>query len=459
MLKTVPFSKTPFAAIRKKDKKEPEKNSIKCSFLIDGSNTTREFSIDRSLNPEQVIQFLRCRWSIIPNGQLGLFVSGSASHNDRWLPNEPMEKCLDQCERVLMIRNKNKLMKIALPDGSLRTHLLDMTIPLGKVVETIAEKIQLPIQFWSEYSLCVEFDKESRQLELALKILQNAKSINGLKSLIKSAANDSHAKRVRPPLWLDTSRTLAELEPLINNRLIIFRRRFWFSQISDFVEEKRSLVFIQFQEVKEHLRIIGSLVRSSSIGLADAANLVAVLSKIEKTEKSEHSLQKVAHDLFPAHDTNAILQVIAAKQGAGEIRLPTDEFALQCTFIQQARELPGFGDTFFHARDIHGVDVMLAISKVSVTFYVDGKLDERYSIDRIRRWMALPEKGMFTMEIDHGLNEMVVRDWFTDDSAEVQQLLDGYVQLTLRHKRQLSLVNHVVSQAVDHALTVNERYI
>jgi hypothetical protein len=66
---------------------------------------------------------------------------------------------------------------------------------------------------------------------------------------------------------------------------------------------------------------------------------------------------------------------------------------------------------------------------------------------------------MFTMEIDHGLNEMVVRDWFTDDSAEVQQLLDGYVQLTLRHKRQLSLVNHVVSQAVDHALTVNERYI
>ena len=102
----------------------------------------------------------------------------------------------------------------------------------------------------------------------------------------------------------------------------------------------------------------------------------------------------MAHDLFPAHDTNAILQVIAAKQGAGEIRLPTDEFALQCTFIRQARELPGFGDTFFQARDIHGADVMLAISKVSVTFYVDGKLDERYSIDRIRRWMALPEKEL-----------------------------------------------------------------
>jgi hypothetical protein len=43
-------------------------------------------------------------------------------------------QCLDQSERFLMIRNKNKLMKIGLPDGSLRTHLLDMTIPLAKVV-------------------------------------------------------------------------------------------------------------------------------------------------------------------------------------------------------------------------------------------------------------------------------------------------------------------------------------
>jgi len=248
---------------------------------------------------------------------------------------------------------------------------------------------------------------------------------------------------------LDTSRTLADLEPLINNRLIIFRRRFWFSTIA-LNEENRSLVFIQFQEVKEHLRIIGSVVRSSSIGLADAANLVAVLSKIETTEKSEQSLQKVAEELFPAHDVNAILQVIAAKQGAGEIRLPHDEFALQCNFIKLARDLPGFGDTFFYARDINGLDVMLAISRVSVTFYVDGKLEERYPIDRIRRWMALPEKGMFTMEVDHGLNEMVVRDWYTDDSAEVQILLDGYVQLTLRHKR---------LNVISNELTDKERYI
>lgn len=233
---------------------------------------------------------------------------------------------------------------------------------------------------------------------------------------------------------MDTTRTLAELEPIINNRVIFLRRRFWFSSIS-LNQENRSLVFIQFQEVKEHLRIIGSLVRSCSIGLADAAKLVAVLSKIQNPEHSEQSLHKVAEQLFPAHDTSAILQVIAAKQGAGEIRLPQDEFTLQCSFIQLARDLPGYGDTFFNARDSNGVDVLLAISKLSVTFYIDGKLDERYPIDRIRRWMALPEKRLFTMEVDQGLNEMVVMDWYTDDSAEVQQLLDGYVQLTLRYKR------------------------
>ena len=69
-----------------------------------------------------------------------------------------------------------------------------------------------------------------------------------------------------------------------------------------------------------------------------------------------------------------------------------DEFELQCNFISLARELPGFGDTFFNARDPHGKDLLLAISKLSITFYVDGKLEERFAIDRIRRWMALPEK-------------------------------------------------------------------
>lgn len=95
----------------------------------------------------------------------------------------------------------------------------------------------------------------------------------------------SKQQRIRSPLWLDTTRTLAELEPIINNRVIFLRRRFWFSSIS-LNQENRSLVFIQFQEVKEHLRIIGSLVRSCSIGLADAAKLVAVLSKIQNPEHS-----------------------------------------------------------------------------------------------------------------------------------------------------------------------------
>lgn len=253
--------------------------------------------------------------------------------------------------------------------------------------------------------------------------------------------------------------TLAELEPLINSRLISFRRRFWFSNL-DLKIENRSLVFIDFQEVKEHLKVVGSLVRSCSIGLADAAKLVAILSKIEQTDQKDQSLCKVARELFPAHDSNAIRQVIEAKQGAGELRLSQDEFELQCNFISLARELPGFGDTFFNARDQDGKDLLLAISKLSITFYVDGKLEERFAIDRIRRWMALPEKRLFTMEIDHGLNEMKVQNWITDEAAEVQQLLDGYVQLTLRHKRLTTpVVTPTVTSTVTPIVTSEERYI
>ena len=37
------------------------------------------------------------------------------------------------------------------------------------------------------------------------------------------------------------------------------------------------------------------------------------------------------------------------------------------------------------------------------------------------------QQRLFTMEIDHGLNEMKVQNWITDEAAEVQQLLDGLV--------------------------------
>lgn len=48
-----------------------------------------------SLTPDQVIQFLRCRWQLVPeapSGQLGLYVSGSNTSTDRWLDNVPIGK-------------------------------------------------------------------------------------------------------------------------------------------------------------------------------------------------------------------------------------------------------------------------------------------------------------------------------------------------------------------------------
>jgi len=88
------FTSVPFTN-RRREKKEAEYNVIKCSFLMDGTSSVREFAIDRSLTPEQVIQFLRCRWNVVPElpeGQLGLYVSGSNTSTDRWLETAPIGK-------------------------------------------------------------------------------------------------------------------------------------------------------------------------------------------------------------------------------------------------------------------------------------------------------------------------------------------------------------------------------
>jgi hypothetical protein len=86
-------------------------------------------------------------------------------------------------------------------------------------------------------------------------------------------------------------------------------------------------------------------------------------------------------------------------------------------------------------KDHNNNEVLLAVSRLCIAWYIDGILEEKFSIDRIRRWMAIPEKQLFQMEIDRGYSELYVLEWVTSESAEIQSLLDGYVQLTLRHKR------------------------
>lgn len=254
-------------------------------------------------------------------------------------------------------------------------------------------------------------------------------------------------KKTRIPMWLNPDQTLAEMEPLISNRLLCFRRRFWFSEMN-LSQADSKLLYFQYQEVKAHLQIMGSLIKSCSIGLADAAKLVVLLSKIDSQDKnSEEALRESARSLFP-HNTDSLLQLINAKLRAGEYRLPTDERELQIKFITMTRSLSPFGETYFPAKDENNNDVLLAVSRLCIGWYIDGILEEKFSIDRIRRWMAIPEKQLFQMEIDRGYSELHVLEWATTESTEIQELLDGYVQLTLRQKKRNSTLSHVKSATV-----------
>ena len=57
-----------------------------------------------------------------------------------------------------------------------------MTVPMSSIAETIADKMMLPR---SEYACCIELDKETSQLESAIKLLSSAKSLIGLSKRIK----------------------------------------------------------------------------------------------------------------------------------------------------------------------------------------------------------------------------------------------------------------------------------
>ena len=116
-----------------------------------------------------------------------------------------------------------------------------------------------------------------------------------------------------------------------------------------------------------------------------------------------------ARELFPAHNAESLLQLINAKLRAGEYRFGDDERELQIKFITMTRSLSPFGETYFHAKDRNNNEVLLAVSKLCIAWYTDGILEEKFSIDRIRRWMATPEKHLFQMEIDRGYSELCVK--------------------------------------------------
>ncbi|CAG5091534.1 Oidioi.mRNA.OKI2018_I69.PAR.g13109.t1.cds [Oikopleura dioica] len=264
-----------------------------------------------------------------------------------------------------------------------------MTVPMSSIAETIADKMMLPR---SEYACCIELDKETSQLESAIKLLSSAKSLIGLSKRIKvkSAMKSELSKKIRSPLWLDPTRTLTELEPLINARPLCFRRRFWFTQ-RPLDNGDKGQIFTEFQEIKEHLKIVGTLRE----------------------------------------------------------------------FIKHARELPGFGDTFFATENDKNREVLLAISKSNLTSYHNGKLEERFPLDRVRRWMSIADKRLFTIEVDQGNDNMQVLNWTTDDGAEIQQLLDGYVQLTLHKKREkvVSLTEKIAKAGEALKEEFQERFI
>ena len=70
-------------------------------------------------------------------------------------------------------------------------HLISLGAIINPYIDMIAEKVQIPRNMWDEYALCVNFDKESKQLEMALKFLQNAKSLSSLKKLMNSMTSSS----------------------------------------------------------------------------------------------------------------------------------------------------------------------------------------------------------------------------------------------------------------------------
>ena len=79
------------------------------------------------------------------------------------------------------------------------------------------DKIQLPKLIWNEYALCVNFDKESKQLEMAIKFIQNAKSLASLKKMVTSSNNSDFLSKAPAVLERPANRVNYDFSSLFSN--------------------------------------------------------------------------------------------------------------------------------------------------------------------------------------------------------------------------------------------------
>ncbi|TPX50472.1 hypothetical protein SeLEV6574_g00877 [Synchytrium endobioticum] len=356
---------------------------------------------------------------------------------NKWLSNN---KVLDFYDLTsgddVEFKKKHRPLRVRTMDGSVKTVLIDESLPVQALVETVCERIGVLNS--EEYS----FLPDGPMSEMG--------SFDNIRGTFKpkiKARIDDEAK------WLNAEKTLRE-QGFTENDQVLLKKKFFFSDqnIDRNDPVQLNLLYNQACEMivsgkhpctKDEASQFGAIQLQAQYGNHEPDKHRPGFTKIKDFCPPEYVKNKdIEKKIYAEH---------AKLQGLTELNA-------KFRYIQLSRSLKTYGITFFLVKERAEkknklVDVLLGVTKEAVVrLDVETKeVIKAWKLTQLRRWAASPNS--FTLDFgDYADSYYSV---MTTEGEQISQLISGYIDIILKKKKATD--RQVPDEEEEHAAV--EQYV
>ncbi|KAI8614346.1 hypothetical protein BC830DRAFT_1169513 [Chytriomyces sp. MP71] len=387
--------------------------------------------------------------------------AGGADHGlfwpdtGKWLaPSKVLDFYELKSGDYLEFKKKHCPLKVRTLDESVKTVLVDESLPISKLVLAVCER--LGVQNPDEYSFA--FDVPPRNaLQSTDSLLLSSQKISSmsLSNLVlnlkgkekKSAESLDEAKWLNPDLTL-REQGVKESEP------VLLKKKFFFTDQNVDRNDPVQLNLL-FNQVKEMI-----VSAKYPCTLDEAVQLAAIQAQCQfgNHEPDRHKeLHSQLKDFVPfeyRHQRDLIKRINVEHsklQGMTELNA-------KFRYVQLSRSLKTYGISFFSVKEKHEkkkkmVEVLLGVTKQSIVRLDASTKDvlKTWPLTHLRRWAAA--SNSFTL--DFGDYESAFYTVQTAEGDQISQLIAGYIDIILKKKKEAEKVLH----EEEEVLMTSEEYV
>ncbi|KAJ3281672.1 Talin-1 [Borealophlyctis nickersoniae] len=325
---------------------------------------------------------------------------------------------------ALEYRKKHRVLKVKMMDESLKTVLIDDSLPVSQIVEIVCDKIGITNP--EEYSLLPEVlpagwnEGKAPQAQVKLK--------SGKEML---AGDESR--------WLNPEKTLRE-QGLTESDTVILKKKFFFTDQNIDRNDPVQLNLL-YNQAKEMI-VSGRHPCTAEEASQFAAIQMQVQHGNHEPDKHKSGFVNLKEFLPPEYRKNKDVEK-RIYVDHGKLQGLT-ELNAKFRYVQLSRSLKTYGITFFSVKEPHPkkkntkVPILLGVTKQSVV-----KLDintkeilKEWRLSTLRRWAA--SGNSFTMDLGDYANDYYTVE--TNEGEQISALISGYIDIILKKRKEAEKV-------------------